>query len=409
MVRRLAIAGIVVVAIVVVATVRRAEVAGPTALVERGPFLDELSVRGEIRPDRSVVLSAPSSGSDLQIVQMVANGTQVRAGDAVVVFDPTSHERTLEQKESELKQALAELDRVRTEQQRRVRAVVAELEQARSVVERRRLDVTAADVTSRVETEKRALALANAARFVAEMEVKLDAEREVVAADVALATHKVDKARDDVEDTRRVIESLTLRAPRDGMVSLLPNFRAGGPLSRTAPEFRRGDRAWFGAAIAELPDLSSVRMTLRVDEADRARLVVGGRARVRVDAVPDRELAGRVDDISVIAQPDFSTFPPVRNFDVVVALDESDARLRPGMSATARLELDRLDDALLVPASAVFERDGAAVVYVVAGRTTSRRTVTVDRRGRDLIAISTGVAAGERVTLRVPDKIGATP
>ncbi|MCL4846575.1 MAG: efflux RND transporter periplasmic adaptor subunit [Acidobacteria bacterium] len=409
MVRRLAIAGIVVVAIVVVATVRRAEVAGPTALVERGPFLDELSVRGEIRPDRSVVLSAPSSGSDLQIVQMVANGTQVRAGDAVVVFDPTSHERTLEQKESELKQALAELDRVRTEQQRRVRAVVAELEQARSVVERRRLDVTAADVTSRVETEKRVLALANAERSVAEMEVKLDAEREVVAADVALATHKVDKARDDVEDTRRVIESLTLRAPRDGMVSLLPNFRAGGPLSRTAPEFRRGDRAWFGAAIAELPDLSSVRMTLRVDEADRARLVVGGRARVRVDAVPDRELAGRVDDISVIAQPDFSTFPPVRNFDVVVALDESDARLRPGMSATARLELDRLDDALLVPASAVFERDGAAVVYVVAGRTTSRRTVTVDRRGRDLIAISTGVAAGERVTLRVPDKIGATP
>lgn len=409
MVRRLAIAGIVVVAIVVVATVRRAEVAGPTALVERGPFLDELSVRGEIRPDRSVVLSAPSSGSDLQIVQMVANGTQVRAGDAVVVFDPTSHERTLEQKESELKQALDELDRVRTEQQRRVRAVVAELEQARSVVERRRLDVTAADVTSRVETEKRVLALANAERSVAEMEVKLDAEREVVAADVALATHKVDKARDDVEDTRRVIESLTLRAPRDGMVSLLPNFRAGGPLSRTAPEFRRGDRAWFGAAIAELPDLSSVRMTLRVDEADRARLVVGGRARVRVDAVPDRELAGRVDDISVIAQPDFSTFPPVRNFDVVVALDESDARLRPGMSATARLELDRLDDALLVPASAVFERDGAAVVYVVAGRTTSRRTVTVDRRGRDLIAISTGVAAGERVTLRVPDKIGATP
>ena len=68
-----------------------------------------------------------------------------------------------------------------------------------------------------------------------------------------------------------------------------------------------------------------------------------------------------------MARPDFSSFPPVRNFDVVVALDEADPRLRSGMSASARIEMNRLHDVLVVPAAAVFQADGAPVVYVVEG------------------------------------------
>jgi HlyD family secretion protein len=241
------------------------------------------------------------------------------------------------------------------------------------------------------------------------MEEKVAGEGDAAAADVAIAEQKVAKTRYDLEDTQRIMSALTLRAPGDGMVSLLPNFRAGGPMSRTAPEFRRGDRAWSGAGIAELPDLSSVRMALRVDEADRARLAVNGSARVRVDAVPDRELEGHIKEISLVATPDFTSFPPVRNFDVVVALAESDPRLRSGMSATARLELDRIERALLVPSHAVFERDGVSVVYVVSGGSLAPRPVTVARRGRDRVALAGGVEPGTRIALQPPDGEGDTP
>jgi HlyD family secretion protein len=376
----------------------------PTAAVERGPFIDYLPVRGEIRPERSIVLSAPSAGGgDMQIIQLVANGATVRAGETVVVFDTTNQQRTLEQKTSELKQTLSELEKARAEEQRRVRAAAAELEQARSTASRHRLDLDAAELLSKVDAEKRAIAVANAERSVKELEEKLAAEREIGAADVAIAQQKVDKTRYDVAETERMIASLTLRAPRDGMVSLLQNFRAGGPMSRTSPEFRRGDRAWSGAGIAELPDLSGVRMALRVDEADRARLSVGGAARVRVDAVPDREFDARIAEISLVATPDFTSFPPVRNFDVNVVLATTDGRLRSGMSATARIELDRLDDTLLVPASAVVERDGAAYVFVFSEGVLEERRVTIRRRGRERIAIESGLAAGEQVALEPPN------
>jgi multidrug efflux pump subunit AcrA (membrane-fusion protein) len=380
----------------------------PTAVVEEGPFIDYLPARGEIRAERSIVLSAPS-GADLQIIEIVANGVSVKKGEAVAIFDSTPQQRTREQKQSELAQAISELERAKSEELRRVRAAAAELDQARSIAARQRLDLDAADLLSRVDAEKRAITVSNAERFVKEMEEKVAGEREAAAADVAIAEQKVAKTRYDLEDTERIMAALTLRAPGDGMVSLLPNFRAGGPMSRTAPEFRRGDRAWSGAGIAELPDLSSVRMALRVDESDRARLAVNGRARVRVDAVPDRELEGHVKEISLVATPDFTTFPPVRNFDVIVALAESDPRLRSGMSATARLELDRIERTLLVPSNAVFERDGVSVVYVLSGTSLEARRVTIERRGRDRVALAGGVDAGTRISLQPPEGTGNTP
>jgi RND family efflux transporter MFP subunit len=409
MIRRLILTAIVVAALLAIAiTIRPSASADiPTAAVERGPFVDHLPVRGEIRPERSILLSAPSAGgSDMQIIQLVANGAALRAGDTVAVFDSTNQQRTLEQKTSELRQALSELEKARAEEQRKVRAAAAELDQARSIVTRQRLDLEAAELLSKVDAEKRAIAVANAERFVKEIEDKLAGEREIGASDVAIAQQKVDKTRYDVAETERVMASLTLRAPRNGMVSILPNFRAGGPMSRSSPEFRRGDRAWSGAGIAELPDLSAVRMTLRVDEADRARLAVGGAVRVRVDAVPDREFDARISAISLVATPDFTSFPPVRNFDVNVALTASDARLRSGMSATARIEVDRIDETFIVPASAVVERDGSHCVFVVSGGQLEQRSVTVLRRGRERVAIASGLTEGEHVALQPPGITG---
>src|ERR1700730_431174 len=384
--------------------VRRERPSPPqTALVIRGTFVDFLPLRGEIRPVHSVVLTAPASGADLQIVELVKNGATVASGDVIVQFDPTTQQRTLEQKQSELKQAESEIDKSEAEQRRRVQAAQTDLEQARSAVVRARLDLGKREILSRVDGEKLALALSDADQLVKESEQKVEGERVVAAADVASARQKRDKALYDVRETERIIRSLTMRAPAAGSISLLPNYRAGNPFSRAAPEFRRGDRAWVGAPIVELPDLRSVQMTCRIDEADRGRVQTEAVASVRVDAVPDRELQGAIHDIAVIAKPDFTLFPPIRNFDVTIALSETDPRLRSGMSASARIELDRLTGVLLVPAAAVFQRGAATIVYVASQGTLERRPVTLWRRGRDQVAIASGVREGDRVSMKEPE------
>jgi HlyD family secretion protein len=379
----------------------------PTAIVAKTTFVDFLQLRGEVRPVRSVVLTAPSTGTDLQIVELATNGAKVNAGDVIVTFDPTVQQRTLETKQSELKQADSEIERTEAEQRRRVASAQSELDEAKKALARARLDTQGNELRARIEAENFVIAASNAEEHVRELEKKIEGERISAQADVAIARQKRDKAQFDVKDTERIIGSLQVRAPLAGSISLLPNFRAGGP-GRAAPEFRRGDRAWFGAPIAELPDLTSVQMTARVDEADRGRVQIGSGVRVRVDAVPDKELTGTLKDISVVAKPDFTTWPPVRNFDVVVSLSDSDPRLRSGMSASARVELDRLQNVLVVPTGAVFQRGPATVVYVVNRGAVDSRPVTVLRRGRDQIAIASGVVEGERVSLKEPEQEGGT-
>lgn len=374
----------------------------PTMTVEKSTFVNTLDVRGEIRPVRSVVLTAPSSGGgDLQIIALAANGAAVKSGDTVIQFDASAQQRTLDQRSSDLQTANAEVTKVEAEARRRIQAAEATLAELRSVAARAKLDLNRRELLSPVEAEKLTLVLSDAEQRVKAQAAKLEGEKRSTAADLSMVRQKRDKAAFDVADTERIISTLTMKSPSDGQISLMPNFRNSGP-ARSAPEFRRGDRAWFGAPIAELPDLSSVRMSCRVDEADRARVPLDARVRVRIDALPDRELPGTIEAISIVAKPDFSSFPPTRNFDITVGLTDSDARIRSGMSATAIIELDQLPNVIVVPDTAVFTRDGQSVVYAVSGRAIEARPVTIARRSRDRVAITAGLAAGERIAMRDP-------
>jgi HlyD family secretion protein len=377
----------------------------PTATVARTSFVDYLQLRGEVRPAHSTVLTAPmSGGSDLQIIQLARNGATVHAGDVVVQFDTTLQQRTLEQKQSELKQAESEIDKALAEQRRREQAARTALEQARSAVARARLDLEGADLRPRVEAEHFKLKAADADQTVRELEQKVTAERDAAAADVASARQKREKALFDVRETERLIAGMTIKAPAAGPITVLPNRRAATSVfAQSAPEFRAGDRAFFGAQIAELPDLSVINLTCRIDEVDRARIQMGRAVLVRVDALPDRELKGSVQNISLMSRPDFTQFPPTRNFDLIVGLADNDARLRSGMSATARIELERLNDVLVVPAAAVFQRTGAPTVYEIDGSSVVPRRVSILRRGRDQIAIASGVGERARIALKDPD------
>jgi multidrug efflux pump subunit AcrA (membrane-fusion protein) len=77
------------------------------------------------------------------------------------------------------------------------------------------------------------------------------------------------------------------------------------------------------------------------------------------------------------------------------------------MSASARVELDRLPDVLLLPSGAVFQRGATTVAYVVSDGSTESRPVLILRRGRDQVAIASGLREGERVSLTEPETAGA--
>jgi multidrug resistance efflux pump len=375
-----------------------------TAAVTKGDFVDFIQIRGDIRPAKSIVLAAPlQSGGDLQIVKLVKNGAAVKKGDVVVEFDATSLKQRLLERQSELNQALKEIEQVQAQAKITAEQQQTAMMKAKYDVERAKLDLGKRDLVSRIEYEGAKLSLADAEQRSKEMEAKALSSKAGAEADLVGKIRKRDKAKFDVERTNTAIEGLILHAPADGTVNILENPRSGGPFGGGV-EFREGDRAWAGAAILELPDLSSIHLEARLDESDRGRLKVGQAATVRIEAVPGKDFAATVDLISVLARVDFSSgWPPVRNFDLGLILGERDARIRPGMTATARIAADKLANVTLVPAETIFQKDGRPIVYRLRGSKFDEQIIDIVRRGREQAAVSAGVSPGDKLAVRRPE------
>lgn len=374
----------------------------PMADVIRGEFVDTLEIRGEIRPLKSVVLSSPLQSGELQIVKLVKNGTVVKPGDIVVEFDGSTLQRTIQEKQSELKQADAEIEQAAAQARITQEQNATALMKAKYDVERARLDVNKGDTVSRIENEQAKLVLKDAEQKLIELAEKIKSDRTSAEADAFAKTHKRDKARADLQRAQQGLLNLQIKAPAAGMINILPNPRSGDMFGN-GQEFREGDRAWAGANIVELPDLSSVHLQARLDESDRGRLKVGQDASIRIEAVPGKDFKARIEQISVLAKPDFSAgWPPPKNFDLDLVLLELDPKVRPGMTAVARIATERVRDVVLVPAEAVFQRDGSPVVYKLSGAGFEERRVQVSRRGKEQAVVTSGIAPGDRIATRRP-------
>lgn len=374
----------------------------PTALVSRGEFVDTLELRGEIQPARSVVLTSPMQAGELQIIKLAPNGSPVKAGEVLVEFDSTTLRRTIQEKQSELKQADAEIEQTKAQARITDEQNATALVKTQYDIQRAKLDLDRGDTVSRIDNEKAKLALGDAEQRLRELEEKIRSDRTSAEADLSSRLRKREKALFDLNRAEDGLRRLQIRAPTDGIVSALPNYRAGSMMG-SSPEFRQGDRAWPGAAILELPDLSTVHLLARLDEADRSRLQAGQEATVRIEALPGREFKARINNISLLARLDYrGTWPPPRNFDLDLLLLEIDPRIRPGMTAVARIATERVPDVVLVPSEAVFQRDGSPVVYRLDGVAFEERLVEIARRGREQAIVASGITPGDQIATRRP-------
>jgi HlyD family secretion protein len=375
-----------------------------TSPVTSGDFVDYIQIRGDIRPAKSIVLAAPlQAGGDLQILKLVKNGSTVKTGDVVVEFDATTLRQRLQDRKSELTQALKEIEQTQAQHKIVAEQQSTALMKAKYDVDRAKLDLGKRDLVSRIEYEGAKLSLGDAEQRLKETEAKALSSKAGSDAELVGKFRKRDKAQYDVDRTNASIEALILKAPADGIINVLENPRSGGPFGGGV-EFREGDRAWAGASILELPDLSTIRLEARLDESDRGRLKVGQAATVKIEAVPGKDFRATVNLISVLARVDFSSgWPPVRNFDLGLVLDERDPRIRPGMTATARIAADRMPNMTLVPAEAIFQKDGRPVVYKLNGSKFDEQQIEIVRRGREQAAVSAGVSVGDKLAVRRPE------
>lgn len=156
----------------------------------------------------------------------------------------------------------------------------------------------------------------------------------------------MDRARAAVEEAKLRRERASITAPFDGVVEEM--------------KVSVGERLSQGQEVAKIVDLKNLRIEASVLEHDLAFIKIGGDATITAAAFPDKPIRGRVAAILPLVD---STTRAGR----AVIRATGNGVLRPGMYADVRLEATRLPNRTIVPASAVIERDGRPLVFVVKG------------------------------------------
>jgi HlyD family secretion protein len=381
---------------------RQTKVEVAVAKVRQGEFIISVRTRGDIASTRSIVLSAPQVPNP-QIVRLAESGRPVKKGDVVVEFDSAQQEQTYLEQATSVRTVDSEIVQVKashkmTDEMDSMNRMTAEYN-----LERAKLEASKAEVLSDIEGAKNRIDVGVTEGELKQVHATINSHGVAEKADLQRLAQKKDKTVRDRERAKDYLSKMVIRAPIDGIVHILPNFRSSGSFGSAPPPFKEGDQAWTGAAIAQIPDLSEMRIDLKLEEVDRGKLKLGQTARVRVDAIPDREFTASLDWISPIAAVNFrGPWMQEKTFPAQATLKNLDPRLRPGMSATAEIVIESEPNRLLIPVRASFVHNGKPAVYVQQGGNFVLREIEVGKRNNTDIVVLKGLKLGETVALENP-------
>jgi HlyD family secretion protein len=286
---------------------RGPEITWETVSAASGDIAVTIDATGSLEPEQTVTVGAEVSGKIAAIE--VDENDRVEFGQVLARFDLEAFEVELAEARASLATAKADVRRARAN----VRLAALNLERTRSLAE--------AKVASAEELEQR------------------ESAGELADAELAHARAQQQLAAARVEQIETKITKAVVHAPISGVVLR----RAIEPGSTIVSTFQAPELFTIAA------DLSRMTLDLAIDEADIGQIAVGQGARFEVDAWPDHEFVADVTKLHLSPQITGNVVTYVAE----LAVDNRDGLLRPGMTATATLEIGVERDVLRIPVLAL--------------------------------------------------------
>lgn len=382
--------------------------------IDMGPVISSVTASGAVRPLSAVQIGSQASG---RIKALGADfNSRVKRSDVIAELDGDVAHARLDYAQSEVEAASAavkvqqaQLERAKAEVEGAAAAAdaaLAEIQRADAVLREagrerdRKRELLARGVNSVVENDRAGVALessqtqlavAKARRAVAiSAETSARAAIRVASAQVEQAIAALKQREAAARQASVELEHTVIRSPIDGVV-----------IERTVDVGQTVAASLQTPTLFTIaPDLRAVQVHANVDEADIGRVAAAQDVTFTVEAFPVKSFQGRVVDIRKAPQATQN----VVAYTVVISAKNDDLQLLPGMTANARILVEKRDAALRIPNAALRfrpagspgaparsgAREGEAWVIGASGAPESRRLTLGATDGR-----LTEVVAGE--------------
>jgi len=305
---------------------------------QRGQFDIVVTTTGELEAENSTDITGPQFAQnrrmramDIQITDLVPEGTEVKEGDYIATLDRTNFDNNL-------KDALEQLETLVENMEVKSLDTAVTLSNLRDNIKNLQFNVEEAEITldqSQFEpptTIRQAeISLDKAKRSLEQARKSYALRVEQEKSDIRRQELRIREQRETVADIQKVLSQFVITAPSDGMV-IYKRDRTG-----TKRKVGSSISPWDNV-VATLPDMSTMISKTYVNEIDVSKVKPEQKVEMAVDAFPDKAYAGSVISVANIGEQLPNTDAKV--FEVLIKVDGSDPILRPSMTTGNKIILN---------------------------------------------------------------------
>jgi len=219
------------------------------------------------------------------------------------------------------------------------------------------------------------------------------------AADLITQSNTLALSEQKLERDKKNLAATIIKAPQDGLVVYQvsdshfssESLIEGGAVVRNRQE------------LIKLPDLSRMKVVVKVHESHVGMIRPGLPAFIMLDSMPDERFRGVVEKVAPL--PDTQSRwgnPNLKVYNTEIHLTDTVPNVKPGVSAKAEIIVTNIADALSVPIQAIATYKGKPAAYVVKGGQAEPHPVEVGMFNTKFIEITKGLNPGDRVLLSPP-------
>ncbi|MFD1614416.1 efflux RND transporter periplasmic adaptor subunit [Gelatiniphilus marinus] len=369
-----------------------------TAKVVKGTFLNEVLISGEAQSTSSKEINGPSNARrfgiyNIKIQDLVPEGTIVKKGGYIGKLDVSElngkildAQLNLEKAQSRFTQQ--QLDTTLTLKQERnsIKDLLFNIEEDSLELERSIYEPPATIRSLEIKIEK-------TARDLKEKKADYSIKKRQANAKMIEVGTEVSKISKRIKELLELQKEFTIYSDDDGMVTYIKEWngtkkKVGSTISPWQP------------AIASLPDLTKMESRTYSNEVDIRKIKKDLTVKVGFDAFPDIELDGIVTDVANVGETKAGS--DIKLFQVLIKLNETNENIRPGMTTSNRILIDKKNDVLMIPLEAVFAKDSISYAYVKSGLSINKKQVELGASNNEVVIVNKGLKEEEVVYLNKP-------
>ncbi len=370
-----------------------------TGKVTKGTLYLDMYEEGSVEAINSVSIAAPEISwryGSLKITQIIKDGTEVKAGDTLVVFDPSEVRKGVVESEARLQMAEAELVKMKAQHQSDLEELESDLEVTSIAREISQIRFESAVYEANIRKQEIQLNLEKANIALERAKEQIQNRKRIQREELKQKQISMNQDRNQLLEAKETLKRLYLISPSAGIAILANNWSTGNKMSI-------GDQCWPGLQLIQLPDLSSLRASVKINEVDISKISKGLQVEIKPDAFSGKKFTGEVTAVANLAVLKDNK-SKIKVFPVEIHINETDKFLLPGLTVSCRIILGALKDVLYVPLDAIHSEGDRNYVYKKTSKSFEKIYVETGENNSDFITVRKGLELNDKVALSDPFK-----